>query len=93
MFPLILINFSHFKGEEMTKTLDKLLKEAGYPDLTPEIVKDIKEKMCCVARQYYTEVNGPDSFNVEDKSYELPDGNIIEIAPKIRYTTTEILLE
>jgi len=42
--------------------------------LDPEIVKNIKETMCYVSKDYYIDLNGPDLFNIEDKSYELPDG-------------------
>lgn len=43
-----------------------VLDEAGF--------KDIKERMCYVARDYYVDVNGPTRLSVEDRSYELPDG-------------------
>ncbi len=77
----------------MTKQLDKFLKAQGQGELSIEKIKEIKEKMCYVAKQYYTDINGPDQFSVEDKSYELPDGSVIEINPQMRYSTTEILFE
>jgi len=69
-----------------------MLVQKGHT-LGTEIVKDIKERMCYVAQSYFTDLNGPDYFEVDDKSYELPDGNIIEITPDLRYTTTEILFD
>jgi hypothetical protein len=44
-----------------------------------DIVKDVKETMCYVAQNFYSDVEGPDEFEIDDKSYELPDGNILEI--------------
>ena len=69
-----------------------MLIQRGH-NLPIEIIKDIKERMCYVAQQYYTDVKGPDYFEVDDRSYELPDGSIITIDPDLRYTTTEILFE
>lgn len=60
-------------------------------DLTEEIVKDIKEKKCMVAKDFETDVKEPNLFGVEERSYELPDGTVIEIDNNARYTTTEVL--
>ena len=49
--------------------------------------------MCYIAKDYYNEVNGSNHFSVEDKSYELPDGTILEIDNKERYTPCEIMFE
>lgn len=49
--------------------------------------------MCYIAKDYFAEVNGPDLFSIEDKSYELPDGTILEIDNKERYTPCEIMFE
>lgn len=37
------------------------------------------------------QITGPDSANEEERSYELPDNNIIELDNKLRYPLTEIL--
>jgi len=49
--------------------------------------------MFYIAKDYHHEVNGPDHFTIEDKSYELPDGEIISIDNKERYTPCEIMFE
>lgn len=49
--------------------------------------------MCYVARDYYVDVNGPTLLSLEEKSYELPDGNILEITNSQRYKPTEILFK
>lgn len=66
------------------------MNDAG---LDEGVFKDIKEKMCFVARDYYVDINGPSLFSVEEKSYELPDGKVIEITNAQRFKPTEILFE
>jgi hypothetical protein len=36
-------------------------------------------------------MNGPDTANEEERSYELPDGTIIQVDHQTRYPCTEIL--
>jgi len=44
------------------------------------MVREIKEKMCHVAMNYYSEMERrDDELSQSDRSYELPDGRIIEI--------------
>lgn len=46
-----------------------------------------------VAKDYRTDVEAPNLFDIEEKSYELPDGSVIEINNLARYKTTEILFD
>eukprot|EP01095_Lingulamoeba_sp_RSL-Kostka_P006413 TRINITY_DN2008_c0_g1_i2.p1 TRINITY_DN2008_c0_g1~~TRINITY_DN2008_c0_g1_i2.p1 ORF type:complete len:250 (-),score=54.54 TRINITY_DN2008_c0_g1_i2:510-1259(-) len=65
-------------GRDLTDYLMKILDERGYSFSAPldyEIVKDIKEKLTYIAFDYEEELEK----NVDEKSYELPDGEVIMI--------------
>jgi hypothetical protein len=46
-----------------------------------------------MALNYNETVEGEDTANVEEKCFELPDGNILEVDHKVRYTTAELLMK
>ena len=44
------------------------------------LIRDVKEKMCHVAGRYASEMERrDDDLSIEDRSYELPGGEIIEV--------------
>lgn len=80
-------------GRDLTEYMMKLMHEVGLSyssSAEREIIKDIKEKLCYVALDYKAELEAYKNSPQNHRSYELPDGNIVNVEDQ-RFRAAELL--
>jgi len=80
-------------GLDITEKVMQLMQDAdGFEHASSgRVMQALKEKVCNVAGSHHAAMKGPDTADEESKSFELPDGKIIQVSKQVRTGAPEIL--
>jgi actin-related protein len=89
------INHAIFKmdaaGQDITDKVLELSRTHGVCDPTRRTAQAMKEKVCTVALNYDEALASEDTADIESRSFELPDGTIVQVPREVRMGAPEIL--
>jgi len=80
-------------GQDITARVQKMMQheEGSEHADNLSVMQALKEKVCTVALDHRSAMRGSDHADEEAKSFELPDGKIIQVSQQIRTGTPEVL--
>lgn len=80
-------------GWDVTQQLIKQLEEQKIKvSGEAEHIRLLKEQMCSISQNYHYDMqSNDDPISFEDRSYELPGGEIIQVNHRQRFSSTEVL--
>jgi len=80
-------------GYDITSKVMKMMeKEKGADHAgNMRVMQALKEKTCTVALDYNAATQGKDTADEESQSFELPDGQIVQVSQQIRLGAPELL--
>ena len=84
-----------FAGQDPTDYPTQILTERDYFFTTTterETVRDVREKLCYIALDFDTDMKESTESSDKEKTYELPDGNIITVGSE-RFRCPEVLFQ
>lgn len=93
-------NISQLAGQDVTHCLSQELNKLENFDPMrlgkteserAEVVKNIKEVLCHTSLDYNSDIFSRGPLTTEEKSYELPDGSILEVDKTVKYKPAEIM--
>jgi actin-related protein len=89
------INHAIFKmetaGQDITERVLELSRKHGICDPTIRTAQAMKEKVCSVALNYDEALATAETGDIENRSFELPDGTIVQVPKEVRMGAPEIL--
>lgn len=80
-------------GQEITSEVQRMMVKQLGADLAGNArnMQSLKEKVCCVALSAHHAARGVEEADEESRSFELPDGNIIQVPREVRLGAAEVL--
>lgn len=82
-------------GRDLSSYLGRIMNERGYSFTSSsekDIVRNIKETLCFVALNFEAELKTAEESSKYEAHFELPDGNVINIASE-RFRCPEVLFQ